>query len=415
MLIVALLCIASTTIALDQMSDQYQEFLWVGKKIPEQIWNDYSVALREHLAALPYTLRTAPNVEVPLTRALPKLQAIGFLDILASPTPLYHWEALSLGNTKIYIKDDGKTAKIPGGFGGNKIRKLQTIMYEAYVGGYNTVITFGGIGSNFALATASIAKHLGMSCHIMLAPHTIYDFTRRNILGDHSFGAHMHFAASWWPMRGMQALALCHEELAATGKLPYLIRTGGSNARGAVGYVNAAFELKEQLEQSGMQVPDYIYVASGSLGTVAGLYIGLRLANLPTKIRGVLVEPNEKLMQEFYALHEELTAFLKRYDPTLVIPQIDEHLISFNTDQTGPDYAVATEQSRNAQAMFSAAGMVLDDVYTAKAAAGLIDDVQNNRIPLNSCIIFWNTFDSGFVPESNASPANFAIKKLLDE
>ena len=60
------------------------------------------------------------------------------------------------------------------------------------------------------------------------------------------------------------------------GTLPGFIQPDGSSPIGIAGYINAGFELKEQIDVGLLPEPDRIYVPLGSMGTTIGLMLGLK-------------------------------------------------------------------------------------------------------------------------------------------
>ena len=72
----------------------------------------------------------------------------------------------------------------------------------------------------------------------------------------------------------------------------YFLFAGGSNLAGTLGYVNAAFELKQQINNGEMPCPEVIVCPVGSSSTLAGLTLGCQLAGLKTKVVGIRVAPS---------------------------------------------------------------------------------------------------------------------------
>ena len=191
------------------------------------------------------------------------------------PTPLEPMPRLSeaLGGPEIWIKRDDCTGLSTGG---NKTRKLEYLMAEAQAQGADMVITQGATQSNHARQTAAAAARCGMDCHILLEDRTGYNHPNcrhnGNVLLDYLHGATMEHRAPGPDMNAeMEAVA---ERFRAKGRNVYTIPGGGSNATGALGYVNCAFEMLAQFNDQGLAV-DHIVHATGSAGTQAGLVTGL--------------------------------------------------------------------------------------------------------------------------------------------
>ena len=212
---------------------------------------------------------------------------------------------------------------------------------------------------------------------------------RQNVLLDHYFGAELAIFSN------------TEERKAAVEKLlessdNYFIPTGGSTALGALGYVNAVFELKEQIENGLMPEPDYIYAPVGSGGTVAGLLVGCVLAQLPTHIIAVAVEPEEtpdelkNMIKKLFFETNQLLSSLSDAIPFLPFP--DEQL-SINKDFSGTEYGQWLSSGDDAARLLkNEEGIVLDGTYSAKALAAFLADSKNAVRGKDDVVLFWNTY-----------------------
>jgi len=267
--------------------------------------------------------------------------------------------------------------------GGNKARKLEYLVGEALELGADALITTGAPQSNHCRMTAAAAAKMGLACHLVLRGKDV-PVKQGNLLLDELLGAKVHFLgsgdASLAPAR-MQALM---EELTARGARPYLVPLGGSSPVGAVAYITA---IEELLATSASPNFDYIVHASGSAGTQAGLVAGVKYFGLPTRVIGISVSrPAPWLRGAVMELcRETLThagAEAQVFDDDIIV--YDEYV--------GKGYGLPTQASTAALELFARReGIILDPVYTAKAAAGLIDLVQSGVIPALSRVLFWHT------------------------
>ena len=219
------------------------------------------------------------------------------------PTPLERLDRLSaeLGGPEIWIKRDDCTGLSTGG---NKTRKLEFLMAEAEAQGADMVMTQGATQSNHARQTAAFAAKLGMDCHILLEDRTGSNDANYNhngnVLLDHLHGATTEKRAGGGDMNAeMETVA---ERLRAEGRKVYTIPGGGSNATGALGYVNCAFELLSQVNGTGLRI-DHLVHATGSAGTQAGLITGLQAMNAQIPLLGIGVRaPKAKQEENVYNL-----------------------------------------------------------------------------------------------------------------
>ena len=179
------------------------------------------------------------------------------------------------------MKRDDLTSTL---YGGNKMRKLEFLLGDALKKGQRAVITFGAYGSNHALATAVHASALGLEPHVVLSPQAPGPFAARTLRAHAGLGTKLHLIDGW---DGRRAAVEAKRELAARdGVEPAIIPMGGTNALGALGYVNAAFEVIDQaktldlgplsIQRGDFVLPDVVYVAAGTLGTAIGLAVGFR-------------------------------------------------------------------------------------------------------------------------------------------
>ncbi len=302
-------------------------------------------------------------------------------------TPLEPMDTLSavLGGPRIWIKRDDCTGLAGGG---NKTRKLEFLMGDAVQKGADTIITQGATQSNHARQTAAIAAKMSMECHLILEDRTgskdpAYNYNG-NVLLDQLLGAHISACPADTDMNAaMQTLA---EKLRAQGKTPYIIPGGGSNAIGALGYVNAAIELVRQANQLNLVI-DHLVHATGSAGTQAGLVTGLVGTNAQIPVYGIGVRaPKQKQEENVYNLalktceHLGVPGLVKRRD------------VVANSDYVGGGYGVPTDGMVEAVKLFAEKeAILLDPVYSGKGAAGMIDLVRKGHFADAENIVFLHT------------------------
>lgn len=302
-------------------------------------------------------------------------------------TPLEPMDNLSqlLGGPRIWIKRDDCTG-LSGG--GNKTRKLEFLMGDAMEHDADTIITQGATQSNHARQTAAIATKMGMECHILLEDRTgskdvDYNYNG-NVMLDMLYGAHLSkFAAGTDMNAQMKQLA---DELKAQGKTPYIIPGGGSNHIGALGYVDAALELLVQANDMDLRV-DRLVHATGSAGTQAGLVTGLVASNSLIPVLGIGTRAPKPTQEENVfklacatAEHLGIPGVVKR-----------EHVVA-NTDYVGEGYGIPTESGLEAISLFARhESILLDPVYSAKGAAGLIDLARKGEFDQDDNIVFLHT------------------------
>ncbi|WP_054313274.1 D-cysteine desulfhydrase [Mesorhizobium sp. 1M-11] len=303
------------------------------------------------------------------------------------PTPLEKLDRLSkeLGGPEIWIKRDDCTGLSTGG---NKTRKLEFLMAEALALGADIVMTQGATQSNHARQTAAFAAKLGMDCHILLEDRTgsndaNYN-SNGNVLLDRLHGATISKRAGGMDMQA--EMEMVANKLRAEGRLVYVIPGGGSNATGALGYVNCAFELVSQANDRGMVI-DHLVTATGSAGTQAGLITGLKAINAGIPLTGIGVRaPKQKQEENVYNLALQTAKKLGCPD---VVSRSD---VVADSDYVGSGYGIPREDTLEAIRMFAQLeAILLDPVYSGKGAAGLIDYCRKGKFKKGERVVFLHT------------------------
>jgi 1-aminocyclopropane-1-carboxylate deaminase/D-cysteine desulfhydrase-like pyridoxal-dependent ACC family enzyme len=338
---------------------------------------------------------------IPLFKQYPLLEErLPYISLGEFPTPVQELERLSteLGIGNLYMKRDDLSGRL---YGGNKLRKLEFILGDVLRSGAKEVVTFGGAGSNHALATAIYARQAGLKSISMLMPQPNARYVRRNLLMSHCCGAELHSCGtqleSVWNIPLVYLAAICQLIRCRfrSGCFPSLIPPGGSSPLGVIGFVNAALELKEQISNGDMTEPEYIYVACGTMGTAAGLILGLRAANLDSRVVSVRVT-GEKFVntKSMLKLIDKTSSLIHSLDSSFPIFEFPEPDIDIRNDYFGKQYALFTEEGMEAVSLMEKCeGIKLEGTYTGKTLAALIDDAKNRKLG-SSTVLFWNTLNS---------------------
>ena len=304
------------------------------------------------------------------------------LELLGAPTPLEHLPRLSdyLGRD-IFIKRDDFT---PVAMGGNKLRKLEFLAADALREGADVLLTAGAIQSNHVRQTAAVAARLGLKCVALL--ENPIGTTSENYLtnGNRLMLDLMDVEVVMVDAlhNPTQQLAEQAEHLEAQGFRPYIVPVGGSNALGALGYVECAQEIAHQSEG----VVDFaaVVVASGSAGTHAGLAVGLEQLLPDTELVGVTV--SRKVETQLPVVERIRTALAEQLEVQTQAP------ITLWDDYFAPRYGEPNDEGMAAVKLLARLeGIMLDPVYTGKAMAGLIDGIAQNRFRREGPLLFIHT------------------------
>ena len=300
------------------------------------------------------------------------------------PTPLQELKNLSkmYPGYKLFIKRDDCTGLASGG---NKTRKLEYLIQDAIDKGCNTIITAGAQQSNHCRQTAAACAQADLKCHLLLGG-TEPKHYNGNLLLSSLLGATIHFSGENRKGEDLEKLA---EELRKNGLKPYIIPYGGSNIIGIRGFIDAIGELKKQIALHKLHI-DYIFFASSSGGTHAGLTLGKSIYNMDFKLMPVSIDKDETYGQKLdkYVLNlvnqgKDLFNIKQSFklDDFNVISEYDE---AGYGNITNNEIAAITELAEHE-------GILLDPVYTGRAFYGMTDYLKKKLIKSDSNVLFWHT------------------------
>jgi len=316
------------------------------------------------------------------------------LELALAPTPILKLDRLSrrLG-VEVHVKRDDLTGLLESG---NKVRKLEFLVGEALQQGADTLITCGPPGSNGCRAVAAVAARLGLRAVLAIRGErpAAYD---GNLLLGRLLGADTRYYPDLGPERGpergpeltvergegiMEALAA---EVRAGGGRPYVIPESGAGELGALGYVECAVELSEQIHHGAPRF-DTIVITAGSGGSHAGLLMGKQLAGLPGEIVSVPVTaPAERVRQ---AIVRTVGAAIQRFGFAIEVPKAIHLLDGYQ----GAGPAAATDEELGViVALARDEGLLLDPIYTGKGFRGLVETLARDPKALGQRVCFIHT------------------------
>jgi L-cysteate sulfo-lyase len=312
------------------------------------------------------------------------------------PTPLQPMPRLTahLGGPRLWVKRDDLTGV---GLGGNKVRKLEYVLHDALDHGADVLVTAGVAQSNSVRQIAAAAAHLGLDCQVVELTDRVSAAERRvtptgNALLIRLFGATVRRMR--WTGDRSAAVQRVAEELAATGRRPYVVDYGVSNPLGAMGYVGAACEILDQAEIGDIPVSAVVH-ASGSGGTQAGLVAGLHGSGVHVIGIDADAEP-EGVRARVSGIALQLAN-----DLGLDARGVDA-AIEVVAGHAGPEYGAVTEGVIEAIDLGARLeGLILDPVYSGKGLAGLIGLIRAGRFDVDDHIVFIHT---GGAPGLLATP-----------
>lgn len=303
------------------------------------------------------------------------------------PTPVECLKNLDCG--EVWIKRDDQSSR--DRYGGNKVRKLEFILAHIQKNKIKHVVTMGGIGTNHGLATAVYCTGLGLDCTLVLFDQPVTEYVKRNLLLFKRFNARLIHAKSIF-----HAALHFYFFQRILHPFAYYLYAGGSNVQGVIGFVNAAFELKEQINEGLLPEPAIIFCAHGSMGTLAGLTLGCALAGLSSRVIGIRVAAShlgplpvstpvnvKQLMKQTCRYLQSRSSDI----PEITLPDpviLDEYF--------GEGYGSPTKSCMDALEIMEKREQIhLEPTYTGKAFAAVLEHCRaGGRGP----VLYWHTYNS---------------------
>jgi len=269
------------------------------------------------------------------------------------PTPI---EKFKFNSKEFLIKRDDYTGS---DFLGNKIRKLEYLLYEAKKVKADIIFTSGGDQSNHARATTSVAAKLSIKTRLYLWGQEKKQ-ADGNLFLDKMYGAEILYLNKKEFLNVDEIMTDERAKLVKRGKRVYVIPAGGSSTLGIWGYISFIDELKKQIDITKI---NGIFSACGSGGTAAGLLVGAALNKINLKIFAVNVlypkeEIKKKIMQlaEGAVLDYKLSCKINQQNLEIIDGYSTEGYKNISDNKL----KIITDFARNS-------GILLDPAYTGKA------------------------------------------------
>ena len=349
---------------------------------------------------------TAPDKtqDYPLFQRFPRLaSAAPRMALSSGPSPVSRLSHLSefLGHTDVWLKNDGLFGTV---YGGNKPRKLEFVLADAIRRGAKRVATTGVIGTNHGLATTLYGRQAGLEVSLLLAYEEPTPESCNLLLQMAAAGADIHYTRSY-PLTALLAPYFIARFRLRDGRMPYLLGPGGSSSLAALGYVNAAFELADQIKAGEIPEPHSIVIPLGTGGTVAGLLTGLRLAGLDTRLVAVSITRAPTVWRPAVLRLARSVARLvarKSGEPEARRVRLDG--LDIVSDWIGRGLGHPSAEGEAARTMLAEfEGLNLDSVYTAKAMAALTHLAGARAF--SGPVLFWHTYNAIPMPEPDPAAA----------
>jgi len=325
------------------------------------------------------------------------------------PTPVRACPELSHARAELWLKNDGLSHPT---YGGNKVRKAERLVQEALRRGAKRVLSFGAAGSHHLLTLTLFARAAGLESAAFVFPQPRTEHALDTLRAGLGLGLELHPAehAAMVPWLVPRVLR----------RSDYLIAPGGSNAIGACACADAVDELARQIEAGELPSPDLIVVPLGSGGTCAGIAAGIVRRGMPCRVLGVQVVGGigPRLAARYLAREALRTSGAAARSAQLAA------CMSFDATHVGPGYGAASAAGTRAMAIARELGLSLDQTYTAKAFARVLEllrsgeSAHSSRLDRPRRILYWHTLSARALdplllsaPSESELPA--AVRRLL--
>lgn len=326
----------------------------------------------------------------PLFRAFPQAAGrIPWTPLGEWPTPVERVTDVPDGfHGQLWVKRDDASSPL---YGGNKVRKLEYLLADAKAKGSRRLITTGVVGSHHALATCVHGRRHGLPTSLVVFPQPMTGHAREIAALNEEWADELCPCGTFATQPFVEAALRWRRRVDD----PYVIPGGGSSPLGALGYVGGALELAEQVRAGKAPRPGVVWVAAGTLGTLAGLAIGAAMTGLADRIVGVRIVPsavgNELVLGRLVegAVRILADAGVPAPDPRMALDRVE-----LAGGWLGGGYGHPTEEGAAATESFAARGLALDPSYTAKTAAALLEGM---RAEPGETHLYWHTL-SAVVP-----------------
>ena len=304
------------------------------------------------------------------------------VELAHTPTPLLKLERLSeeLG-VELWMKRDDLTGLLESG---NKVRKLEFLVGEAFAQNADTLITCGTLQSNCCRAVAAVSARLGLRAVLALRGAAPAELDG-NLLLDRLLGAEVRYCSDEEWGRIDEVLEDLATRVRRRGGTPYVIPESGATVAGALGYVACGEELAHQIRHG---APDFdaIVITAFSGGSQAGLLMAKQLYGLRGEVVSVPIAWEGSRVRDY--VRRTIDEARRRYALRVQAPEDVRLLDGY---QGAGRAEVRPEELETVARVARTEGIVLDPVYTAKAFGGLLDRLRREPTALGARVCFVHT------------------------
>ena len=289
------------------------------------------------------------------------------------PTPV---QKVNFEDKNLLIKRDDMT-----GFEltGNKVRKLEYLIYQAKKEKADYIFTEGGEQSNHARATVIAASQFGIKSKIFLWGKDITN-PEGNLFLDKYFNSEIIFLNKKEYANVNEIMFDERQRLLKKGKKVFVIPTGGSTTLGIWGYISFMNELSKQID---IHKLSGITSASGSGGTSAGLLVGAAMLKLKINIYAVNVIHSKEIIRKKILQLAEASAL----DYKLNCKINPDNLIILDGYSSEGYKNISEDKLKLVKRFALSSGIIFDPAYTGKAFKAYYDNFLNRNLGMKNLFI----------------------------
>lgn len=272
-------------------------------------------------------------------------------------------------NNELYIKREDL---IPFSFGGNKARKAQLFFNKIDGGEFDCVVTYGSSSSNHCRIVANMAAFRQMPCYIIGPEEASEETFNSKMMKE--FGAEVTVV----PICDVHdTIERKLKELKEQGYNPYFIAGGGHGNLGTQAFVNCYEEICEYEKTNHVKF-DYIFHASGTGTTQAGLVCGQLIRNDVRKIVGISIARTNPRGRN--VVLDSVKEYLDEKGIHVSEDLIEQKTI-FIDKYVGNGYGkTSPELDGTIKEVLCKYGIPLDSTYTGKAFLGMKKHLEENKL-----------------------------------
>lgn len=283
------------------------------------------------------------------------------------------------GNRLFIMRED----LLPYSLGGNKVRIAAAFFEDADARGCDVMIAYGNARSNLCRVIANECHRRGMPCYVVLTAEDTDAQDARHAETNNSrlmrlLGATMVPTAKSGIADTVSGLL---GDLRAAGRTPYYIYGNelgvGNEGVAASAYAKVYPRIADWQREAGVRL-DYVFVASGTGSTQAGLTCGHILAGDDARIVGILVSSRTR-QRHLSIVEAGVRDYLESVGRPFGAAEAGEIVLA--SEYTHGGYGVYDDEVlRCVREHFLLNGLPLDPTYTGKALLGMEQHLRDRGI-----------------------------------